>query len=86
MKRARCEKLVVDLLLVTRLRAGMDKDISDLIVQLCTRVGIAMEDASVVALTVMGMEREERLAALIELDAAAERITVLVQAARVLMA
>ena len=44
----------------------MDDDNSDLIAQLCTRIGMTMEDASVVALTVAGMHRDERRAALVE--------------------
>ena len=46
---------------------------------------MTMEDASGLALTVTGMQREERLAALADLDAASVRITVLVRAARMLM-
>jgi hypothetical protein len=85
MESAAPAKLAVDFLPGTRLRAGMDDDTSDLVALRCTHAGMTMEDASVVALTVTGMEQDERLAALVELDAAAARITVLVRAARVLL-
>ena len=78
-------KLAVDFPPVTRLRAGMDDDTSDLVALLCTHAGMTMEDASGLALTVTSLKREERLTALAELDAAAGRITVLIQTARVLM-
>jgi hypothetical protein len=85
MESAAPAKLAVDFLPGTRLRAGMDDDTSDLIALLCTQAGMTMEDASGLALTVTGMQREERLAALADLDAASVRITVLVRAARMLM-
>jgi hypothetical protein len=75
-------KLAVDFLPGTRLRACMDDDTSDLVALLCTHAGMTMEDASGLALRVAGLKREERLAALAELDAVAGRMTVLVRAAR----
>jgi hypothetical protein len=63
----------------------MGDDTDDIIIQLCTRIGMIMEDASVAALTVAGIDRERRVAALVELDAAAKRIGALVEAAKVLL-
>jgi len=78
-------KLAVDFLPATRLRAGMADDTFDLVALLCTHAGMTMEDASGLALTVTGMDQDDRLAALADLDAASVRITVLVRAARMLM-
>ena len=63
---------------------AMEDDTSELIVQLCTRMGMIMEDASVVALTVGGLTGKERPHAIAELEAAAERISALVAAAKAL--
>ena len=63
----------------------MDDDTRDLIVQLCTRVGTIMEDISAVALTISGMAANDRLAALEEIRKAAERISTLVEAVRLIM-
>ena len=62
----------------------MDKDTDDLIAQLCTRVGIIMEDSSVAALTVGGLAPEKRNDVIAALEAAADRINALVCAARAL--
>ena len=58
----------------------MDEDTSELIEQLCTKIGMIMEDASVVALTVGGLTVKERDDAIAALEAAAERIGALVSA------
>ena len=63
----------------------MEDDTRDLIVQLCTRVGMIMEDASVVALTIGGLASEDRQTALEEIRKAAERISALVEAARLML-
>ena len=63
---------------------SMDDDTSELIAQLCTRIGMIMEDASVVALTVGGLTVKERDDAIAALEAAAERISALVAAAKAL--
>ena len=57
---------------------AMDKDTSELIAALCTRIGMIMEDTSVVALTVGGLTGKERNDAVAVLEAAAERISALV--------
>jgi hypothetical protein len=44
----------------------MDEEDEDLLVGLCTRIGIIMEDASFVALTIRGTEGAEREAAIAE--------------------
>ena len=62
----------------------MDKDTDDLIAQLCTRVGMIMEDSSVAALTVGGLAPEKRNDVIAALEAAADRINALVCAARAL--
>lgn len=59
---------------------AMDEDLDDLIAQLCTQLGIIMEDASVVAIGVTRFRGEERRAAIIELEAAAAKIGVLSKA------
>jgi len=56
----------------------MDDDTSDLVVQLCTRIGMIMEDASPVALTVVGMEPAERKAALATLERAIGQLGALI--------
>ncbi|MBC2666975.1 hypothetical protein H7F51_15765 [Novosphingobium flavum] len=63
----------------------MDDDAtSDLIVQLCTRIGMIMEDANLVALTIGGLDREGRAAAIAVLEKASADIAALTAAARVL--
>ena len=62
----------------------MDKDTDDLIAQLCTRVGMIMEDSSVAALTVGGLTAEKRDGVIAALEAATDRITALVYAAKAL--
>lgn len=62
----------------------MDDDTDELIAQICTRIGMIMEDASVVALTAGGLAGEERDAAIAVLANAAERITALVGAVKAL--
>lgn len=62
----------------------MDKNTDDLIALLCTRVGMIMEDSSVAALTVGGLDLERRDHVLTGLETAADQIKVLVYAARAL--
>lgn len=64
----------------------MDDDTHDLIVQLCTRIVMIMEDTSVVALTIGGLADEARWAAIVELEAGAVRVSALVNAAKSLAA
>jgi hypothetical protein len=63
----------------------MDDDTTDLIARLCTQVGMIMEDASVIALTVSGIEPSNRQVAIVELEGAASQINGLVAAARALL-
>ena len=63
----------------------MEDDTHDLTVRLCTKVGIIMEDTSVVALTIGELASEDRQAALDEIRKAAERISTLVEAARLML-
>ena len=64
----------------------MDEHTNELIAQLCTRIGMIMEDASVMALTVGGLTVKERDDAIGLLAAAAERISALVASVKVLAA
>ena len=63
----------------------MDDDTDDIIVQLCTRIGMIMEDTSAVALTVGCLERDERLTTIEEVEMAAKRIGALIAATRALL-
>jgi len=53
----------------------MDDDTADLIAQLCTRIGMTMEDASVDALTLRSMDTAERALAIARLEVAVDRIS-----------
>jgi hypothetical protein len=59
-------------------------DTDELIIRLCTHVGMIMEDASIVALTLGGLSPAERADPIAELCIASERIERLMEAARVL--
>jgi hypothetical protein len=63
----------------------MDDDTNGLTALLCTRIGLIMEDASVVALTIGHCEPGQRGAALQDLDQASARISVLLGAAKTLL-
>ena len=65
---------------------AMEDDTSELIAQLCTRLGMIMEDASVVALTVGALAGVERDDAIEVLADAAVRIGALVGAVKALAA
>ena len=69
---------------ISRRGDAMDDDTKDLVIQLCTRIGMIMEDTSMVALSVRGMEHNERTAALREIERAANRIHALAAAAKAL--
>ncbi|MEZ5736766.1 MAG: hypothetical protein R3E09_13400 [Novosphingobium sp.] len=62
----------------------MDKDTAELVSRLCTRIGMIMEDASVVALTIGSMEEAERSDAIARLEKDARRIDKLIGAVRAL--
>jgi hypothetical protein len=74
------QKLAVDFGALTRLRALMDDDARDLVNQLCTRIGMIMEDASELALTIGGDAQADRAARLTQLADASARIDALIQA------
>ncbi len=77
--------LRLDFLAWSRRGVSMDDHTDDLIAQLCTRIGMIMEDASVIALTVGGKSPSDRLDVIDELDDAAKRINALVAAVRALL-
>ena len=62
----------------------MDEDTCELIDQLCTRIGMIMEDMSVTALSIPSMRGHERRDAISEINAAAAQMTALAQAANTL--
>lgn len=76
-------KLVMDLGRTIPLRAAMDDDRRDLVIRLCTEVGIVMEDMSPVALAAAG-NKNELLNRLDELGDAIGEMSALLAAARVL--
>jgi hypothetical protein len=63
----------------------MEDTTQELVILLCTRIGMIMEDASVVALTIGSRDQNARLAAMAELDVAAEQIGRLVKATQSLL-
>lgn len=78
-------KLLIDFTAKQRRGAGMDDDTAHLIAQLCTRIGMIMEDASPIAIGICGMNAADRRAAIAEIAAAAEQISVLSHAVNVLI-
>lgn len=73
-------KLRLDFLGVSGRGRVMD-DTDELLAQLCTRIGIMMEDASAVAITGAMMTVEERNRAVLEVADAVARIAALSEAA-----
>lgn len=65
---------------------GVEDDTDILVEQLCTRIGMIMEDASIIALTIRGRKHEGRGAALAQIETAAFQISALLTAARALQA
>lgn len=64
---------------------GMDGDTDELITQLCTRIGMIMEDACMTALTMGAVKGDGRAGSIGELEVAAHRIQALVAAAKALL-
>jgi len=62
----------------------VDMDTDDLIEPLCLRIGMIMEDVSVVALTVREQKHDRRKAVLVQIETAAHQICALIAAARAL--
>jgi hypothetical protein len=77
-------KLVLDCHAQLGLCDVMDDDSADLIRQLCTRAGMIMEDLSVEALTISGIDQVAISARLAVLADGAKAISALVAAASVL--
>ena len=61
-----------------------DEDTDELIAQLCTRIGMLMEDGSVIALTAGGRDTATRREALIRLQHIVAKIGALMEAAAAL--
>lgn len=78
------QKLHLDFARRCYLGARMDKDDTDLVIALCTRIGTCMEDASGIALGMCRLDGHARTDALQELEAAVQQIDGLFRAARVL--
>ncbi|MCB2059315.1 MAG: hypothetical protein R3E09_07525 [Novosphingobium sp.] len=62
----------------------MDEDTAELVSRLCTRIGMIMEDASFVALTIGSVDEADRSEAIARLEMDARRIDQLIGAVRVL--
>ena len=76
--------MAVDLLGKPSLVHGMDEDTAELVSRLCTRIGMVMEDASVIALTIGSVDEADRSEAIARLEMDARRIDQLIGAVRVL--
>ena len=63
----------------------VDDETQELIVLLCARIGMIMEDASVVALTIGSRDQDACLAAIAKLDLATEQIGGLIKATQSLL-
>lgn len=63
----------------------MDDETQELIILLCTRIGMIMEDASVVALTIGSRDQDACLATIAKLGVAAEQIRWLLRATQSLL-
>lgn len=62
----------------------MDDDTDNLIAQLCTRIGMIMEDASPMAIGIGAVTAAERRAAVTEISVAAAQISAICEAVEVL--
>ena len=80
----RALKLVLDFRRGSRRGGHMDDDDADLIVQLCARAGMIMEDMSAPAITLRGKTLAERRDVNTRLQVAARRIGALAEAAKAL--
>lgn len=75
-------KLVMDLSGATPLCRDMNDNRHDLIIRLCTVVGMIMEDTSELALTVRGVDDDNLAGRLGEIDEAVRQMQVLTTAAK----
>ena len=66
------------------LRADMDDDRRNLIIGLCTQVGMIMEDIGDIALTMRGVTDDNLAARIAEIDRAVRRMLALISAAAAL--
>lgn len=64
--------------------SAMDDDTSELVTLLCTRIGLLMEDACVIALSIGSKENHARVGSLAQLAIAIKTMDQLVRAARAL--
>lgn len=78
-------KLRLDLHRVESETGGMDDDTRHLIDLLCTRIGTAMEDTSIIALGSVARTQEQLEADLEELERATAQVAALTKAARSLL-
>jgi hypothetical protein len=85
MECALTEKLRLDFMRIVARQWGMDDDTKDLIARLSTRIGMVMEDASLVALTGARGSAAEVASTVARIELASAQIAVLVQATRVLL-
>lgn len=74
-------KLVMDFVGAMSLRAGMDDNRLDLIIRLCTMIGMIMEDTSELALTVRGVGTPHLNGRLDEIDKAVRQMHTLIATA-----
>jgi hypothetical protein len=79
------EKLRLDFMRIEARQWGMDDDTKDLIAKLSTRIGMVMEDASLVALTGARGSAAEVASTVARIELASAQIAVLVQATKVLL-
>ncbi len=78
------EKLDMDFPGKSGRHESMDDDDTELFSLLCTRIGMIMEDASVIALTIGALERDARRAQVAELKQASASIAHLLAAVETL--
>lgn len=78
-------KLCLDLAGDLGCRRDMDEDDEELLVLLCTRIGVIMEDASFVALTIRGTHGAERNAVIAQIATATEILAALTGAVSALI-
>jgi hypothetical protein len=78
------EKLDMDLSPAPRLGLDMDESNADLVIRLCTRIGMIMEDTCVTALTIRSADATERLKQLEAFEIASKEIGALIRTARIL--
>lgn len=79
------KKLRLDFMRIEARQWGMDDDNKDLIARLSTRIGMVMEDASLVALTGARGSAAEVASTVARIELASAQIAVLVQATKVLL-